>query len=150
LLMVFVGTATSIAQAARGLDTPGRESLKGLVIPLTDMVMFSGSVGAGLYYRRRPEVHKRLMLLATIAILPGATARLPFEFVRRNGPPAYFGVADLFLVPCVLYDLYTQRRLHPATVAGCVALVASQVLRLLTARTEIWTEIAAWLTQWAL
>lgn len=31
--------------------------------------MFTGLVAAGLINRRRPEVHKRLMLLATLLIL---------------------------------------------------------------------------------
>lgn len=148
VLMVVLGAETAIAQGARGRDTPDGGPIKGMIIPLTDMVMFSGLYAAGFHYRKRPETHKRLMLLASIGILPGATARLPFAFITWGGPPAYFAIADLFLIPCLLYDWYAHRRLHPATIAGAFALGASQVLRLWIGGTHAWMEFGGWLTQW--
>jgi hypothetical protein len=37
-----------------------------MVVGLADILVFGGFVAAGLCYRHRPEVHKRLMLLATV------------------------------------------------------------------------------------
>ena len=42
------------------------DSLAFMVVGLSDILVFSIFVGTGLYYRRRPEVHKPLMLLATV------------------------------------------------------------------------------------
>jgi len=69
--------------------------------------VFAILIGAGFYFRRRPDVHKRLMLLATISILSAALARLPFAFLQA-GPIAFFGLTDTFVLACVVYDLVTS------------------------------------------
>ena len=149
LLMVLVGTTTALVRAKVVELPPGSPSpLAFLTIPLGDMLVFACLVGAGFYFRRRADAHKRLMLLATIAILPAAVARLPFDFIQQGGPPAFFGVSDLFIVPCLLYDIYTRGRLQPATVAGGLLIVVSQPLRLLVGNTQAWLAFAAWLTSW--
>ena len=88
------------------------------------------------------------MLLATIAILPAATARLPFAFIQETGPLAFFGLADLFILACLLYDLFTRGRPHRATVWGGLLIVVSQPLRLLVGQSQTWLAFAEWLTQW--
>src|SRR6267378_2809996 len=104
-LMVLIGFATAVIRASQGATpVPSVSSLSFLVVPLGDMFVFSVLIGAGFYYRRRPDVHKRLMMLATISLLAAAIARLPFA-IMQVGPPAFFGFTDLFIVICVLYDL---------------------------------------------
>ena len=44
---------------------------------LADMVMFGGFASAAYLTRRRPAAHKRLMLLATLALLGAAIGRIP-------------------------------------------------------------------------
>lgn len=92
------------------------------------------------------DVHKRLLTLATIALLAAPIARLPFG-VMQAGPLAFFGLADLFIVACLGYDLATRRRIHPATAWGALVIVASQPLRLMISGTPAWLAIASWLTQ---
>jgi len=114
-LMVLVGPIVAIQSAKRGVQTPGLPPpLIFLVVPLFDILVFAILVGAGFYFRRQSQTHKRLMLLGTIAILPPATSRLPFAFIRATGPLAFFGLADLVLLACMLYDVASHRRLHPA------------------------------------
>lgn len=149
-LMVIIGTATAIIRAKIIEVPPGSPSpLVFLTIPLGDMLVFAIVVGAAFYYRRRPEVHKRLMLLATIAILPAAVARLPFAFIQQVGPLAFFGLSDLFIVPMLLYDLVTRGRPHRATVLGGSLIVISHPLRLLIGNTSAWLAFATWLTHWS-
>ena len=112
------------------------------------MLVFALLVGAGFHFRRRVEVHKRLMLLATISILPAATARLPFAFIQQVGPLAFFGLADLFIAVCLLYDLVARGRFHRANVWGGLLIVVSHPLRLLIGGTQAWLAFATWLTQW--
>jgi hypothetical protein len=148
VLMLLVGTGTAIIRAKQGAPPDSPEPLVFLTIPLGDMLVFAILVGAGFYYRRRTDVHKRLMLLATISILPAATARLPFAFIQQTGPLAFFGLADLFIVPCVLYDLFTRGRVHRATLWGGLIIVASLPLRLFIGETRAWIAFATWLTSW--
>jgi uncharacterized membrane protein len=91
-------------------------------------------------------VHKRLMLLATVALLAAPIARLPFGFLR-SGILAVFALADVFIVALVIYDLAMYRRIHRATAWGGLALVASQPLRLMLGGTAAWLAVASWLTR---
>jgi hypothetical protein len=146
LLMVLVGTSTAIIRASQAATPPGGPSPLGfLVVPLGDMLVFPILVGAGFYFRRRPDVHKRLMLLATISILAAAIARLPFSILQA-GPPAFFGLTDVFILACVVYDIVTLKRIHRATALGGLLIIASQPLRLMIGGTHAWLVFATWLT----
>ena len=145
--MIVVGIITAIHAARRGVTPPGGPPpLVFLVIPLGDILMFSILVAAGFYYRRQSEIHKRVMPVATIAILAPAIARLPFAFILASGPLAFFGLTDLILLACVFYDAVSRRRLHPAYLWGGLVLVASQPLRLAVGGTGAWLAFARWLT----
>lgn len=145
--MVLLGVSTAVIRASQGASPPGVPPLGFLVVPLGDMFVFSILVGAGFYFRRRPDTHKRLMMLATISILAAAIARLPFA-IMQAGPVAYFGLTDAFVAVCLLYDLITLRRIHRATALAALLIVASQPLRLLLGGTSAWLGFAAWLTHW--
>jgi hypothetical protein len=143
-LLVFVmGSLTAILRVKGGsAPIPGVSGLSFLAIPLFDMAMFAGLVGSALYFRRRLETHKRLMLLGTIALLAAPIARF-----HLGGPPTFFGLSDLFIVVMVGYDLLTLRKVHPATLWGGLALVVSQPLRLMISGTPAWLAFAGWLTR---
>ena len=149
-LMVLIGTGTAIVRAKIIEVPPGAPSpLVFLTVPLGDMLIFAILVGTAFYFRRRPDVHKRLMLLATIAILPAAVARLPFDFIQQVGPLAFFGLSDLFILPCLIYDFVSRGRPHRATVLGGGLIVASHPLRLIVGNTHAWLVFASWITQWS-
>ena len=147
-LMIVIGTVTAIVRAKGPSPVPGVNPLSFLTIPLGDMSVFATLVGMAFYFRRRADMHKRLMLLATIAILPAAVARLPFAFIQQYGPLAFFGLSDLFIVPCLIYDIVTRRRPHRATVLGGALIVISHPLRLVIGNTHAWLAFATWLTHW--
>jgi hypothetical protein len=145
-LLLIVGTATAIMRVKGGRPSPipGVPPLSFLAVPLFDMVVFAILIGAGLALRRRPDTHKRLLTLATIALTSAPIARL--SFVRPAGPPAFFGLTDLFIVAMLVYDLSTTRKVHPATIWGGLVIVASQPLRLMISGTPAWLAFAGWLT----
>ena len=143
VLVVVLGTMTAILRVKGGsAPIPGVSGQSFLAIPLFDMVLFAGLVGTALYFRRRLETHKRLMLLGTIALLAAPIARF-----HLGGPPTFFGLSDLFIVVMVGYDLLTLRKVHPATLWGGLAIVASQPLRLMISGTPAWLAFAGWLTR---
>ncbi|HEX7336895.1 MAG TPA: hypothetical protein VF252_06780 [Gemmatimonadales bacterium] len=146
-LVLVVGTATAIIRVKGGsAPIPGVPPLAFLAIPFFDMVVFAILVGAGLYFRRRSEIHKRLMTLSMIALLSAPIARLPVELMRA-GPPAFFGLTDLFIFAMLVYDLAVRRRVHPATIWGGLLILISQPLRLMIAGTPAWLSFAGWLTR---
>jgi len=147
-LMAIVGTVTAIIRAKTPSPIPGFNPLSFLTIPLVDMLVFSIITGSAFYFRRKADTHKRLMLLATIGILPAAVARLPFDFIANGGPLVFFGLSDLFIVPCLIYDIISRGRPHRATVLATALIVISQPLRLMLGGTHAWIVFATWLTHW--
>jgi hypothetical protein len=146
-LVLIVGTVTAIHRAKTGVSPiPGVPVLSFIAIPLFDMLLFAILVGTALYFRRQLEWHKRLMTLSMIAIIPAPIARLHFPLIPA-GPPAFFGLADLFIVAMILYDVVNRRRVHPATIWGGLLIVVSQPLRLIISGTPAWLSFAGWLTR---
>lgn len=144
-LMVVVGYLVAIDAARRGAAPLAIPPLAFLAIPLGDIFVFAVLVAAALIYRRKPDTHKRLMVLATIGILAPGIARLPFAFI--SGPLQIYALVDVVLLICIAYDLFTRKRVHPAYIWGGLFLVLSEPLRLMLAGTHAWMVFAQWLTR---
>ena len=140
-LIFVVGILTGIYAAARGA-TPGPPALQFLAIPIGDMLVFGVLVSLALYFRRKLDIHKRLMLLAAVNLLTPAIARIPVHFIEVGGPLAFFGLTDLCLIACVAFDTIKHRRLHPAFLFGLFFVIVSQPLRIWIAGTDAWLKIA--------
>jgi hypothetical protein len=143
-LLLIVGTTVLRVKGGGSSPIPGVPPLSFLAVPLFDMVVFAILISAGLVLRNRPDTHKRLMTLATIALMSAPIARIPG--VLRAGPPGFFGLTDLFIVAMLVYDLATRRKVHPATIWGGLVIVVSQPLRLMISGTPAWLAFAGWLT----
>ena len=88
---------------------------------LAALVVFSVFLAAGVLLRRRPQWHKRLMLLASISIVSPAMGRMWRLVPVLNGLNSTLltlGALLLLLVGLALYDVFSLRRVHPATLAG--------------------------------
>ena len=112
---------------------------------------------------RKSEIHKRLMLLMTISMLPAPIARwflvlmappadpnaplppagLPVILV----PPVFVSippslVADLLVIAAIVYDWRTRGRPHPVYVYGGIALIAVKLLNWPISLTPLWQSFA--------
>jgi hypothetical protein len=147
--MIISGPAVAIESARLARPALGvlahASPLFVLVIPLGSVVVFAVLVGLGLYYRRRPDAHKRLMLLATLALLPPALARI--QILNAVGPQAFFGVTVLFVVAVVAYDFRTRRRIHAVSLWGGLFLALSFPGRIAVGHTDAWFAFARWLVR---
>ena len=144
-ILVVVGMKTAITAVALGHVPPGAPPpLSFFIIPFFSIVLFAIFTAAGLCLRGDPETHKRLMLLGTIAMLGAAIARLPFPFA--SVPPAFFAIADLFIVAGIVHDLRTRGRVHRAYIWGGLFMVLSQPVQLAILGTSTWLAFAGWLT----
>ena len=139
--LVAVGLATAVASARRDATKAGAAALALLAIPLGDMLVFAILVAAGIVWRRRPETHKRLMLLATIGLLGAVISKWPIAIVRAR-PAGFFLVTDLFVLAAAGHDLASRRQVHPAYLWGGLVLLVSQPVRLAIAPTDAWIAIA--------
>jgi hypothetical protein len=143
VVLLCLGIATTIGAIRAGRTPPGIDPRSFLVLPFGDMVTFALFVGIGIGYRKQPETHKRLMLLATIAMLDAAIARLPGIFAL--GPIAFFAIQDLFVLAGAVYDFASRRRVHPVYIWGGLFIVIMQPLRLFISQTPLWLAFGDWL-----
>jgi len=119
---------------ASGLDLNGDASVLGIGVNGVSLLQFASGVvwgnianaisfavlaWTGILLRRRTAAHKRLMLLATVAILGPALARLArLPYFGGEGGPFILIVALTLLAIVIVHDVVTMRKVHPATVFG--------------------------------
>lgn len=115
-----------------------------LLAPLVDMIVFAPYFGTAIYYRSKPDRHKRLMIVATTSLLIAAVARMTF----LGSPPNMIGLQLIWVSPILLgivYDLYTHRGISAIYVGGIVVLLAELNLRFYYGgQSEIWQELSTW------
>jgi hypothetical protein len=121
--------------------------LQAMIVPLATMVLFGGFAGAGLAFRRRPEMHRRFMALATIAILPPAIGRGLNALFGIGKPALFFGAVGIFIFAMALYDRRTRGRVHPVTLWGGLVIMLSFPGRMAFAKTDLWLSVAEWLVR---
>jgi hypothetical protein len=113
---------------ARGMPTGEQQDGVVLGDTLVMLFYFPVLVASGIYLRRDPAAHKRLMLLSSIVMLGPVLARYG-ALLRMAGLPTYLLVAvspiPLMIALCG-YDIATRRRPHWATLCGA-AMVALYV-----------------------
>ncbi len=84
------------------------------------LIGFTAFLSSGLWFRRQPEVHKRLMFLASVSIVGPALGRVAHWAVFAEIQMVSLSLSGLvfFLAALVTYDLLTAKRVHPATMIG--------------------------------
>ena len=89
------------------------------------LVVFAGFVAAGVYFRQRSDVHKRLMIASCFVIYGPVFARFNLVYGLPIPPPV---VVPLTLLALGAYDFSLARRLHRATIWIAFVLVALLLL----------------------
>ena len=154
--MLFVGLAAALQSVrlgiALGLDAQNRAFS---IVPISIVVFFAGTVAAAVANVSRPDVHKRLMLVATISLLPPAFARLialgaGVPFSPGHPPPLAFSLlpsfaSDLPLMAAIVWDWRRHGRFHRTYVIAGACLVALQIVRVPFGSTTVWYEVTNWL-----
>jgi hypothetical protein len=119
-----------------------------LLGPLLDMLVFAPLFAAALYYRRERELHKRLMVVATVALLIAAVGRMPFFGEPRN----LLLVQLVWSAPILIamaHDFWQQSRVSAVYVIGLVVLaLEGPALRAAVRDSEAWGAAANWLAAW--
>jgi hypothetical protein len=154
----FAGAALAIAVVATGLfvathsvrrvhnavtDGTLADPYVFLIFPVTAVLIFALFVTLGVLNRRRPDYHKRLMILATASMIIPALARIVTH--TTTALPGAFGalvLVNLFIAALAVHDLRTRGRLHPATLWGGGFLLLSEPLRIAIGFSEPWRSFA--------
>ena len=143
VLMVVLGTMAAADALRRGSAPLGLDARTFWVIPMSDMFLFSVFVFSAYWKRSKPEAHKRLILIATIALADAAIGRLPIPLFQAHPPTqdiASFG----FLLLIVLYDLFSLHRVSRTTIWASLLLVIVHLTRVPIGLTPAWHSLADW------
>lgn len=154
--MVFVGILAALHSVrvgiALGFDAQNRAFS---IVPISTVVLFACLVAAAIANVSRPDVHKRLMLVATISLLPPAIARLLAVTVGvpispGHPPPIAFSLApslasDLLLVAAIVWDRRRNGRVDRTYLIAGAAMLALQVVRVPLGPTAAWYGVTDWL-----
>lgn len=135
--MAVVGVLMTVDALRRGVDPVGVDPrVWWLGSTLPPIVLFAVLVAAGILLRRRLDVHKRLMLLATINLVPPAIGRIALFNLDASllTPFSVSALLALVLTP-IAYDLATRRRVYPVLVVGGAATMLMPWVMFAVART---------------
>jgi len=105
-----------------------------LSIQAMDITCFTIAFWLAVYWRRKPEFHRRLVLVATCALTAAAFARFPFLSVQW----AYVGVDSLICLG-IVRDLIVNRRIHIVYRYALPAMIVVQIVAV-----NLWLHHPAW------
>lgn len=142
-LIVIMGILAAGDSLARAGPRASSQILSFSITPFTDMLIFGLLAGAAFRLRNDSATHKRLILLATIAMMRAAIFRWPFAFVFHNQLRAIL-LSYVFVELLIVYDLLCLHRLHKATMWATGLMIAVQVVRVPLGETESWHQVARW------
>jgi hypothetical protein len=115
-----------------------------LLVAFYDIVSFAIPFALALYLRKKPEVHRRLMLIATCALTAAAFSRMPFLWVPDWVPyrALVSGGVDLLIFLGIARDLIVSRRVHRVYIYALPAFIVSQIAVAYTYQSPYWLKIA--------
>ena len=141
-VMVVFGELAAIDSLVRRAGPPGRDPQMFFMVPFTEILLFGVLMVFAFRARKDSPAHKRLIMIATTALVLAAVARWPM--FHRSNPLGAAITSWIFLLLIAAYDLWTTRRLHRATIWGSAFLIFVQLVRMPIAKTAGWHSFAAW------
>lgn len=133
-LMVPLGLTTAIVMVhfeTYTLHETGRYAF--FIVPCYDMLAFATCFTLAILWRKKPELHRRLIFLATCALLTAAFARFN-PFIRSHGL-GFLGV-DAVASLGLLRDLLVNRWVHKVYRIALPAFLAAQSLVIYVSQTS--------------
>jgi len=142
-VMVILGVWAATDSLVRAGGPAGRDVKAFYIVPIMAMVIFATLLGFAFRARRNPAEHKRVIYIATTALLLAAVARWPLAVVNRKPQMAAF-VTYFFLLTLLSYDWWSTRKIHRATLwAGGFMIILGQSCYLI-GPTATWHALAGW------
>lgn len=143
IVVFVVGIWIAIDSGHNGRGTPGRDQPTFLMFPLANIAWFGVLSATAIWRRANAQAHKRLMLLATLAVITTPLARIS-RMLGSTLPPPIGGMilSDLFILALVVFDLRQRGKLHPVTLWFGGTFVLTEPLRVIVSHTDAWQAIA--------
>jgi hypothetical protein len=141
-----VGVATAIAMTRFRVGESGADALPGIIVPLWDMVAFSAAFSLAFGWRRWPEAHKRLMLIASACLTAAAFGRFPSPLIADTW---FYAGVDLLVAVGAVRDVVILGRVHPVYRYALPLLIVGQLVAMSPAvrSSPVWLGLAGTLVR---
>jgi hypothetical protein len=132
-VMVPLGIAIAIIMArfdAVQLHQSGTDAF--LAIPFYGIIAFGVIITVAIFWRKRPEFHRRLIFIATCGLMDAPLDRFDFLFDHNLS----FLCVDLLIALGVVRDLVVERRVHRVYRYALPAVIVGQSLAMYLWRSD--------------
>ncbi|MCH8822238.1 MAG: hypothetical protein IH984_01905 [Planctomycetes bacterium] len=139
-LMIAV-VITALAIRFSNLHAAGeiREAHRSLIISSVDLLLFGGFLIAAIGYRKKSQIHKRLIILATVVLMGPAAGRMTF----LTFTPLILLVLYSPILLGMAFDFATRRKIHAVYIIGLILHFVS-MLRLPLQDSDAWFNFSKW------
>jgi len=123
--MVVLGVWVAVVMArfdTNQLHRPNRDAF--LIVPLFDILEFAIFLGLAILWRKNPDRHPRLLLIASCVLTGAAFGRMPL----MHAPLNFYGGIDGLILLGVLRDLLVSRRVHAVYLVALPLLMIAQAV----------------------
>lgn len=141
LTMIPAGVHVVKRDLGQGVGEAAYSSLTGIV---SSGCIFLTLVILGIINRRRPELHKRFMLLATIVVLWPAWFRFRHYFPTVPRPDIWFAVvlADSLILVAWVWDRIRNKQIHPVLLYGGLCIIIEQSFEVIVYDSLPWRQVS--------
>jgi hypothetical protein len=140
--------------ARRGFDLSGDLIPRGTSVdpstflaPANALALIGVLIGAAVWYRQRPAVHKRLMMFALLTSTGAPIAHLVGHWAALRPYPVINIISGALLL-CLpaIHDRMSQRRIHRVSLWGAIgSFVWVTGFFMVIAPTSVWHDFAVWI-----
>jgi len=135
-LMVLLGFTIAVVMArfdGTVLHQPGVGAF--LSIPFADMMIFGACIGLAIYWRKKPEYHRRLIFIASCQLMDAAVGR--FDYVFNHN--LFYPILDGLIVLGMVRDWIVDGRVHKVYFYALLPMIVVQSIAM-----YIWRMNPAW------
>jgi len=159
-VLTVVALAVALASLNQRLaQGAGDEARAFLIVPLSAIGLFAGFTAAAIANVKRPEWHRRFMIVGTVCLIQAALARVFFLISTGGGPGMRPGLSpvppvsiaavpalllELIIVAGMIRDWRVLGRVHPAWIIGAVVITLFELIRAPISASPAWLGFADW------
>jgi hypothetical protein len=141
-LIPVIGVSTAVAMGRFNLvSLHSKDAESFLIVPLFDMVCFTSTFPLAVYWRKKPELHRRLILVATCALTAAGFGRFPESILPHY---LFYSGVDLLILLGAARDLIVNRAIHRVYLVVLPVFIVGQAIATYVAYHNVpfWMKIA--------
>ncbi len=122
-LMVVLGVTIAVVMTRFDIGVLQQKGVASFIaIPFTDMIIFGSCIAMAIYWRKKPEYHRRLIFIASCQLMDAAIGRFDFMF---NHSIFYFA-ADCLIVLGMVRDWVVDKRVNEVYLYALPSMIVLQ------------------------